>query len=143
MPGKLVEINPNISVRADTIQAVTVNTDRSGLTVRTDHEGVLNVVPLAGESIEDARRRILASINRHEESCGMQLIEVDKGYWVDPADVTQVVRSGGRHAEVTLVMRNGLPAIELGYRSDGEFVAGVAAKVNAVMRERHCGFPAV
>ena len=143
MPGKLVEINPNISLRADTIQAVSVNTDRSGLTVRTDHEGVLNVVPLAGESIEDARRRILASVNHHEESSGMQLIEVDKGYWVDPADVTQVLRYGGKYGGVTLVMRNGLPMVELGRRDEGSYAAGVAAKVNAVVRERRCGFPAV
>lgn len=142
MPGKFVEISPSISLRADSIQAVAVNTDRSRLTVRTDHDGVLTVVPLAGESVEAARIRILASVNHYEESCGMQLIEVDKDYWIDPADVV-AVRYRAEHGDIALIFRGDMPSMFICGNDTEALAKDIVGRINAVMRERRRGLTAI
>lgn len=139
MAGKLVEIHPELSLHADEIRELRLSGDRSRLLVRTAHNGTVEVLPVEGETTESAYERILAAVNSEAES-SMQLIEIIKGAWVDPADVAQVIRYRGER-EVKLIMRGDTPSMRL----DGQFCSpeDIASRINAVMRERRSGLGAI
>ncbi|ARF51382.1 hypothetical protein [Pantoea stewartii] len=139
MAGKLIEINPNISLRAEEITATAVSGDRSRLIVHTRHHGVLEVTPLQGETPDMARQRIFSDVNTEADN-GMQLIEITEGVWLDPADVAQITQYRNER-DFWLIMRGNLQGMHLDGR--GCSPADIAARINTVMRERRMGLGAI
>lgn len=141
MHGKFVEINPDITLRVDGIQAVRASTDHTRMVVHTDHHGVLEVVPLAGETLDMARRRIFAAVSDDEDG-GMQLIEIDKDCWIDPADVIAVQHHAERN-DIVLTFRGEIPGMFIHDQNAAVLAVNIVGRINAVMRERRRGLSAV
>lgn len=131
MPGKLIEINPEVSLHADEIRALQGVAGNSPLIVHTRQYGVLEVLPLEGETLEMARHRIHQATNANPHLDRM--VAVDDDAYLNPADVVGVtVRRDG----VWIDLRSGNGSYQIASDTPRTLAAEIAARINAEMRER-------
>ncbi|KGT95312.1 hypothetical protein NG99_04655 [Erwinia typographi] len=90
MPGKLIEITPEVSLRATQVEMAFIDS-MGDVFVKLVSGESLSVIPLPGETPEMTRRRIFQAVNERDASGASQLVEVGSGLYLSPADVTGVV----------------------------------------------------
>ncbi|WP_208952542.1 hypothetical protein [Rahnella sp. ChDrAdgB13] len=131
MPGKLIEINPEVSLRSDQISEVRLSHDWLSLCVTTTNGEELDAVPLEGETLEMARRRLFAAVNAQESDVA-QLIRLGPTLYINPAEVTTVGKTG---SDVRIGIR-GADYVSFYHEDPVAMAEEIAAQVNAAMRER-------